>query len=436
MKAIVLISFVGGLVLTLASQARTIPIINSQQTSLITQDNTGQFWGTDPNNGNSARQVVSYRAGFGGSLQATPYSGSFIPNLTPNGNPTAHGLDGNVEFIWPLPDGNVLFATEIYPQRSTYLYKLKPSTNTVGNNPPYYNNKQAIINTGERGNGPQADIRFLHHRSLLVANFDKGTANEKPVLYYGEYNVGKKPEVALWRSWDLGDTWSKVITWNTVGKQTFHIHGVVQNPYTGWIYILLGDADSEAGIIAWDGKSPAPPDNTPIANMGNYPGWKAIAGSQQVRTGDLVFSPPPLGKCIWIPDVDTIPPGTKLHGQRANYDLTGLESTGEIPYTDGNPPILGAYDVHQQVIYWASFRIQDSIDPSVHIWQSDDTGLTWSLAAKTKVYNSYTSVPQNLYMAQNQLILSARGMELTPTGLSKGSHVAFSPLSKITPPAQ
>jgi hypothetical protein len=244
----------------------------------------------------------------------------------------------------------------------------------------------------------------------------------------------KKNEwVALWKSTDMGDTWDKVIEWNTVGHQTRHIHSIVQNPYTGWIYILFGDTGVEAAIVAWDGKSAAPPNNTPLDKMGTYPGWKSIAGSPRVRTGDLIFTPPPNGKCVWIPDVDALKPGEKLFGQRANYDLTGLEATGEVPYVNHIPPIIGVRS-NTGNIYWASYHDELAAEKKVHIWKSTDSGLKWSLVTKLDIYTDWTAVPQNLrvqgQVLQAQTIdvltINGRVLEFVANGPKVGSTARFS----------
>jgi hypothetical protein len=373
-----------------------------------------------------------------GVTTATPMPDTYIPGLkTKSGVAFAPGAEGLVAQVWPLPNGDVLFSTEIVPGNSNYLYKMSGSTGTVGNNAAH-NNKRAVMNMGERGAGTVADIRALHHRSLLVVKVNSAT-----VLFFGEFNINSTtPHVALWKSVDMGDNWSKVIEWNTVGHQVAHIHGVVQNPYNGWIYLLFGDQDSESGIVAWDGKSTAPPDNTPLDQIGNSRGWKSLAHSPRVRTGDLVFTPPPNGKCVWIPDVDSINrwdnPWAKLVGQRANYDLTDLEATGEIPYSDGIVPILGARSDSSGNIYWTSYRntgITKPPEKKLHVWKSTDAGLSWRLVAKVDTLSANTSVPQDLIVKgsvsatgviTDNLLLSARTPQLAPHAGNQGSTVLFS----------
>ena len=412
------------------------------------------YWGTDQTNSDTdgSKLIKFTKSSATAALTRTVLQTNTVADLMPRVSGSTHaakGMSGYIEQVWPLQDGGVLFATDTYALGTgvvgpSYLYKLNTTTGTVGNNAPSYNNNRAFMNIGERNNIPVTDIRALHHRSLLESNI---IVNGVRKLFYAEYNVGSAQlQVGIWQSTNKGDTWTKVIEWNTSGFQIRHMHGLVQNPYNNWIYFMAGDFDAEPGIIAWDGVSPAPPNNTPLLQIGSnnangtpkYPGWRAISGSQRVRTGDIVFTPPPNGKCVWIPDVDEVALGEKLFGQRANYDLTGLEATGEIPYSNGFPPILGARSSNGN-IYWASFRIGPSNEQKLHVWKSVDNGLNWLLAGKLDTYTSWTAMPQNLRITDTTttatektdfLSLNGRDMEFYPSGQYTGSTAHFS--SKTT----
>lgn len=122
------------------------------------------------------------------------------------------------------------------------------------------------------------------------------------MLLFGEYNVASgrvsgstNDQCRVWRSTDLGQTWSVLLEWNTNGSssQVRHVHGIVQDPITGLIYVLIGD-DPTSGIIRWNGSASAPPANTALTSYGNYTGWAALAVSGALtdyyRAGDLIFS--------------------------------------------------------------------------------------------------------------------------------------------------
>jgi hypothetical protein len=431
-----------GLVLGLSSVVCARPaLLGTGQDGLFAIDKQANLWGTNEREGNYAQQIVKF-IGKRPNFSRTVYSSSLIKNLKPKGGHTTHNQEGHVEQVWPLPNGMVLFMASV--NGKSYLYKLNPNINSVGNDGVNnYKNKQAVMNVGERYSSVRKknihykDIRALHERSLLVAN-----VAGKTVLYFGEYNVsvprvagGAGDAVALWQSANMGDTWTKVVEWNTNGVHAVdHIHGLKQNPYNGWIYILFGDDDQEPGIVSWDGVSKAIPRNTPLAKIGlnsKYPGWRAISGSQNVRAGDIVFTK---NKCVWIPDVDFISPHEVLYGQRANHDLTDLQSTSSVPFVNGLSAVIGEIDT-KGVIYWASFRSDfdysknppSPTETEVHLWTSTNSGLTWNNPLANPplgidVYNNWTSVPQNLFVSPwGELVLGGRGVIFDPSGNESGS---------------
>ena len=265
----------------------------------------------------------------------------------------------------------------------------------------------------------------------------------------------------------MGNTWSIAFEWNRLAQQTFHIHSVIQNPFNGWIYILFGDYDAESAIVAWDGKSPAKQsDNPSPAQMKNYPGWKSIAGSKRVKTGDLTFTPPAptgTGKAIWIPDVDSLQATDDftggdtqkskgvLYSQQANYDLTGLRATGAIPsYKKGFSPILGTRSAQSGNIYWSSFRISNNTLPvpakEIYLWRSIDSGLHWTRDVKAPVYpeegGDFTSIPSDMYVNSDSagtdyLSIVGSYLELVKGGLRYGSTAVYkNPGAGILPVAK
>jgi hypothetical protein len=426
--------------LTVSSVSYAQPsVLTSDQDGLFAVDKQANIWGTNQVEGKYAQQVVKF-SGKRTQFSRKAYTGSLIRALKPKNSNVVHNTEGTVEQVWPLPDGTVLFMAGV--KGKNYLYKLNPKTNTVGNNNlGNFNNKQAVMNVGEsydsrlKKNVHYEDIRGLHQRSLLVAK-----VAGKTVLFFGDYNVnrnrvkgGAGDAVGLWQSTDMGNTWRSVVKWNTNGLHAVdHIHGLRQNPYNGWIYILFGDDKDEPGIVAWNGVSRAIPNNTPLANIGlknRYSGWRALSGTQNVRAGDIVFTK---DKCVWLPDRDFIKPGSTLFGQRANHDLTGLQSTNPFYFGNGVSPILAEIDA-KGTIYWTSFRSQfnplaptNETEKKLYLWTSTDSGFTWSLPVKIDIYNNWTSVPQNLFVSSwGELVLGGRGVifDDTAKGDASGSSV-------------
>jgi hypothetical protein len=136
-------------------------------------------------------------------------------------------------------------------------------------------------------------------RILSTRNFaERISSAGVRTFYLGEYNVsgtrtagGDQDSVVLWKSVDLGLTWTKVTAWNVAGShQLTHIHGVKVCPYTNLVYILCGDPSGQAAIIEWDGES-AIPDSTLHASIaaGSVPGCRIVYGTQSSRWVDMVF---------------------------------------------------------------------------------------------------------------------------------------------------
>jgi hypothetical protein len=417
----------------------SLTVLGTSQDGLLAVDKQGNLWGTNQKEGKFAQQVVKF-TGKSVHFSRTGYSASLIKKLKPKGSNVAHNVEGHIAQVWPLPDGTVLFMAEV--KAKSFLYKLNPKANSVGNNQKlHFNNKQAVMNVGERYDSTKKkrihyeDIRGLHQRSLLVAK-----VAGKTVLFFGEYNIRAKRSpgrgndaVALWRSTDMGNTWGRVVEWNTNGVHVVrHIHGLKQNPHNGWIYILFGDNDRESGIVAWDGVSKAIPNNTSLVKIGlnKYKGWKAISGSQDMRAGDIVFTK---NKCIWLPDIDFIGQGTLIYGQEANHNLTGFRATNPFYFGNGSSPIIAEID-SKGTIYWASFRaaLNHSTTPptvtekKVYLWSSTNSGFTWSLPVSIPVYNDWSSVPQNLFLSPwGTLVLGGRGVIFAPKGNVSGSSIYF-----------
>lgn len=148
------------------------------------------------------------------------------------------------------------------------------------------------------GNGPEGtqvqNVRLLRGMLELTRNLPSGGG--KGTLFIGEYNVNStrtsgstNDRIRIMKSEDNGDTWTKVVEWNTNGSnQVGHIHAMKQDPYTGEIYVCVGDYGSRTGIIKWDGTSPWV-DNRSIAQTGQMSGFRAFYGSQKYRTCDVLF---------------------------------------------------------------------------------------------------------------------------------------------------
>ncbi len=143
--------------------------------------------------------------------------------------------------------------------------------------------------------GTQAqDVRML--RGMLELTTELPGGGGVGTLFIGEYNFNKaripgsvNDRVRIMKSVDRGETWTKVVEWNTNGSnQIGHIHAMKQDPYTGEIYICAGDYNSRIGILKWDGSS-SWTDNRTLSQTGSTTGFRVFSGLQRYRTCDILF---------------------------------------------------------------------------------------------------------------------------------------------------
>lgn len=137
---------------------------------------------------------------------------------------------------------------------------------------------------------------WLHGFAEMTVDYPGGGGTGDLIL--GEYNANDSrtpgstnDRVRVMRSTDDGETWSAVMTWNTDGsvQNTNHVHTVLQDPLTGYVYVTTGDPDTKNGVIRWDGAS-AFVDNTPMASVAALDGFDCLTGAQRYRVVDLAFT--------------------------------------------------------------------------------------------------------------------------------------------------
>ncbi len=326
---------------------------------------------------------------------------------------------GTIQDAWALPDGNIIFGVLDSAAKYHLYYALNTAgTWTVGSNATTYDNRRAVLDSGLKSGVQPANIRSLHNRSLCVANVGGST-----VLLFGEYNVASgrvagstNDQVRVWRSTDGGRTWSILIDWNgSVGTQNVrHVHGIVQDPITKLIYILVGD-DPTSGIIRWDGVSAAPAANTPISGFNGVTGWAALwntANPDLYRSGDMVFGDEVAAyltdRSIGTPNIDAFWPATTVN------------RTGKMNAVKGRPadmsakrdPLIGVA-IPGGGAFWASlFDTPLGGGRGYDVWASPDLR-TWFLLGFLSDYGAASAqvgVLQNMFWSQteNKLIITQR----------------------------
>lgn len=306
--------------------------------------------------------------------------------------------DGAILGAWGLKSGAALVAFRSSSggySNKVFLFRTNTARTDYGSGATP-TDKRAVLNVGEKAGVHPEQLRILHARSVCEA-----TINGANVLFFAEYSTATgrvsgstNDWVRLLKSTDDGITWTVVLDWNTGGLHyTDHLHFVVQNPYTGSIYIGSGDDTStgtdERFVIEWDGVSAAPAANTDPKLFGNTPGWNYIGGTELARFGDLLFYP---DRAFGIPDCDTQGADTTSDAFAAvimDPKLRWLSRASDVERVDQNPPIIGAKDPQGNAI-WVSFINSAATDKSYYVWVSmaHRKGEGWKLAARIKSHKS------------------------------------------------
>lgn len=308
--------------------------------------------------------------------------------------------DSTSEFSYILPGwGSTIFAVvKCATDRKFYLFKSVDNGAHWGANSPTYDDLQWVKQIGERGGTHTGDVYILGTRGFCVAEIGGSR-----VLLFGEYNVngsrvsgGTNDWVRLWKSVDDGDTWIAAVTWNTSGHQTRHIHAVLQDPYTGDIYVGTGDTNSDSGIIRWNGQTPWP-DNTSLAALATTDGFNSFSGSQRYRCVDLIFM-----ENFIINPADNSGGGDAERGiwkfDRAfsSYERVDSQSTENA----GHSMYWSLKTANGSLIATELLESVAATDQSIFVYTSND-GITWKksgvLLGSTAIGTTVTRSPKGLF---------------------------------------
>lgn len=369
------------------------------------QLSTGEYVCTDTANGNWGLKLFLFE---GDPLTkvgtATPLAGTDLATgglKTGTGGTFTKNAGAKIVNAWPVSNGDIYFQSFDVDLKN-YLWRAKAGTYTVGSDAGY-SNKQACIDIGLNGGVHSGNIRHLSHRSFLEARV--GGASH---LFFCEYNVASgrtagsggagKDQVVAYRSTDGGTTWSVFLEFNTGGShQVAHFHGAVQDPYTGWIYFMVGDFNAEPALIAYNGTAAAVAANTSLAAIGSTAGYKVISGSELHRYCDLCFSETGI---FSIPDADSEsadPSTTAFVSTMIPRTLDYVVSTTPVQRSTNVPPVLAVQGA--DFALFASFISSGADSSRHHIWAADSKNGGWTLVAKIKNNaGSATYTPANFFI--------------------------------------
>ena len=409
---------------------------------VLDQLSTGEYVCIDTTNGDYARKIFLFSGDpitKVGTITLMPLTSATAGNALLDTTGAAIPVNAATKIVnaWATSNGDVyylVFDTGL----KNHLYRAKAGTFTVGSDAGY-SNKRACIDLGLQGGVQASSIRSLSHRTFLEARV-AGVSH----LFLCEYNVNgsRTPgvggagadQVVAWRSIDGGNTWAIFLEFNTGGShQVAHFHGAVQDPYTGWIYFMLGDFTTEPSVIAYNGTAAPVAANTTLATIGTTAGYKVLSGSELHRYTDLCFSEYGI---FSMPDADSEGADTTTTAFVSTLmprTLDYVASKSAVARVTNVPPIIATQG--PDFALFASFLTSGADSSQHHIWSADSKTGGWTLVAKIKNNaGAGTYTPANLFVDKiypEKVWLSfgfAQGGYVTPASES-GSSV----LLKLVP---
>jgi hypothetical protein len=216
-----------------------------------------------------------------------------------------------------------IFATDV-PGEVFYIYRetnANGGCNNLYRSVDYGMTSEKVLELGDNAGTQISNVWALQ------CGFVVTTIGGVRTYLIAEYNVnssrtagGTNDKVRLFKSTTgtLG-SWTPIMTWNTAGSRIIiHVHAVKVDPYSGLIYILVGDTNPESAIIQWDPEVGTWVDNISHAALASRAGFKVIHGSQSCRAVDILFTEK---YNHWAADTNS--PGVDSGIWRSNKDLSG-----------------------------------------------------------------------------------------------------------------
>lgn len=346
------------------------------------------------------------------------------------------GAGAKIFNAWTVSNGDVMMLVQASGVATYHLFRCKANNNALGatnsiGSDVNYSNKRACLDIGrptQGSGGIVTGVRCLAGRSFLEA-----TINNAKVYLFAEYNINgsrtpgsTNDAVFVWQSMDAGATWSKLLTFNTDGSNTNidHFHGVVQDPYTGWIYFMTGDVGSKNRIIAWDGVSAAPAANSSIATINSTAGWRCIGGDELKRLTDISFGPSSLYS---LPDSDDETAETTTTAFVGTMMPRTLDYVSSVAPAVGRlakiPPIMAARSAQGWAAF-TTFRTTGAAENYLQVWLQDDVNgaRPWRLTNKLRNYITATATPSQFFIGTDgALYLSGKS----------GNSIQFTSAAKV-----
>lgn len=418
----------------------------------------GRYVCTDQANGASATKLFLYQGD-----PANPQASDVVTvlaatdcvsgaNLLDSAGASIGGANAGIFNAWVHPGTqDIWFIARAHATTKNYFFRCKNGTWTVGSDAGYSNKRAsidvgawtAVGNAGSGGAAQQTDgIRHLSARSLLfakVAGVWHTFATEYNVVGSRTAGVGggaTGDQAIAYRSTDgTGQTFSVFLEFNTAGSHVVdHIHGITQDPYTGWLYIMTGDVGGQCAVIAYNGTGALPAANSTLAQIAATAGWKVLLGNAAARYTDLSFTP---SAVYSLPDSDSNNDASVNAYQAFTMPKT-LEYAsalgGSTTRQTNLPPLLNLQQPGWSAIL--GFRTHVSAnnpEPYLQIWTSDYEGGPYTLTNKIRTYKPVTAIPKSWFVDQAGRVwlggTYGGGTQFT-SAVQSGSSVCLTPVQR------
>ncbi len=322
-------------------------------------------------------------------------------DIDPPGDGTRLAATGAV---FPISVDKTLFAVakggELF-----FLMKSVDGGAHCGANPPTFDDNRPVLYLGADPTTPQSTTGQNTNVIVMAKGFCEATIDGNTVLFLGEYPGKTGKRITLWKSTDLGTTWTSAASWpNTPTVVTDHFHAVVQNPHDlSKIYLSFGDSivgnttpPIKGGIIVWDGKrtlNEQPDQDSGWVN--HMAGWSNL---DFLCTANYVFTGPEMSTPSGLYRYDSslsLNSRVKIYDPAANYlddPMHGFGTACTMP--DGT-------------LIFTRCCGSGTINRRSALVASVDDGATWKVAAYYTMAAGNFNYVQNAFPFGDKLVLSS-----------------------------
>jgi hypothetical protein len=299
-----------------------------------------------------------------------------------------------------------------------------------------------VLAFGSGGGGSIQTVRMLSDRS-----FCEVTLSGVRTFFVAEYNVNgsrvngaANDRLSLWKSVDLGLTWTEVAYWNADGSNNNikHFHAIKVDPFTNRLYILAGDENVANGIISWDGVT-ALQNNTNISAMTNSAGVITVFGQQRYRACDLIFDQNYL---YYLADAPVGAPNFRDASSqtgwwrcdksltRSSFNRIGASILQRIASDATIGGLVGAQTSSGSMV-WVDFSPASAVagDTNISVYHTNVERTKEARVGKLQVTSSAASVPGHVCVAGDYIYFGILGTGLgksaSATSVCKVSEIDF-----------